>query len=118
MFQKLISLKIVVILLLVFVSQVTVTTAIACEMMAMQQTQMNEHSGHQMANHDVHSSSESMESCCEQSGNCSMSGCIVFAFSTMIIDSELHLISDPIISKLNNTPSQTSNSLFRPPILS
>jgi hypothetical protein len=115
--QKLISFKVVAILLLVVFGQMTASAAIACEMMTMEQFQTTDHSAHDMSNHQDHSNS-STDNCCEQSGNCSMSGCLVLAMSTELDSSAITISTESIDTALSQVPRLTSNSLYRPPILS
>lgn len=116
--RKLISLKVVAMLLLVFAGQVTASTAIYCEMMDSASAQMSDHSGHDMSGHQSHSSEQSDGNCCDSFGDCSMSGCVPIAFITTAETNDLRVVVTTIITHSRYIPIQTTNSLYRPPILS
>ena len=135
MIQKLISLKIVVLLLLAFVGQVTASTVIYCEMMDSAPSQMGDHSGHDMTGHGSHaakqsdtssniqSANQSSGSCCDElngctTSGCSMNGCVPVAFITANETSEPRLLLTKISSINQYLPFKTFSTLYRPPILS
>lgn len=117
-FPNISKLNVVILVLLVFVGQVSVATAIPCQMDTSEQSTMMDHSAHMMGQPSTDSNVESMDDCCAKGGNCSMSGCISLAISASFNSMESHLASEKVISHIGFVPNQPSNSLYRPPILS
>ena len=103
-------------MLLFFVGHVTVSSAIACEMDLEASPQVTEeHHGHHPVNSDNDSSHH--DDCCDNSGNCTMSGCIAMAIMNQDYDIRVvHLDETPVTLDPLHI-DLLSSSLYRPPIL-
>jgi len=129
-FKSKIKLRIVALVLLTFIGQVSASTAFsACQMNMQSQNpqstmQKMDHSSHMMnMQMDVSSYSDNTDftnqmDCCQGDGNCSMNGCLsLVAFSTSE-ESILSFVATPIILDFSVSIIQFPSSLYRPPILS
>lgn len=117
----------IAITLLIFIGQANVSSVIACSMMLQPMPQID----HQMMsgmNHSNHSmnkmknsdnqSMASMQDCCDNDSNCSMSGCVTVAVTSDILLQSTEFIQHSIISDYSMAPRQSLSSLYRPPIFS
>lgn len=111
--------SLMVLLLLVFVGQVTAASAISCQTNQHNQSMMMDHSKHSMNNQANDSSSSQTDDCCADSSSCPMSGCVTFAIPTLYNATSTVTISSDIFQlPINLAFSQPLTSLYRPPILS
>jgi hypothetical protein len=86
--------------------------------MEMPQSSMMDHSSHMMDHSMGDNAESSMGDCCDMEGGCSMSGCISLAVPNIAYYSSSNYSSESVESTLLLTVSNTSSSLYRPPILS
>jgi hypothetical protein len=115
-------------MLLVFVSQVTAATVISCKMLSQehsadmeQSMDMNmtgmDHSMHQM-NDDSSASGSIILDCCEAGANCSMGSCLsMLSIATSSLNKP-QITVQKVLQATLALVSQTPSSLYRPPILS
>jgi len=99
-----------VLLLLVFVGQVTVASAISCQTDQQNQSMMMDHSKHEMNNQ--------AKDCCADETSCPMSSCISFALPSLYAISSVAITSDVFQPPINLALNQALTSLYRTPILS
>ena len=121
------------VMLLVFVGQVTATAVIPCKMasqeqsgdinqsmdMSMSMTGMD-HSMHQMNDDKDNSNSSDLNTldCCETGTNCSMGSCLsMLSIATGSLNKP-HITVQKVLLPTLALISQIPNSLYRPPILS
>ena len=104
----------VVLMLLVFVGQVTVASALPCQMDMEEDSTMMDHSSHMMSEQADESSTDD---CCAKNSGCSMSGCISIALSTHFQSSKVSFASESIAHQTQLAIKQFPTSLYRPPIL-
>ncbi|MDO6445667.1 hypothetical protein Q4493_07750 [Colwellia sp. 1_MG-2023] len=118
----------VLLVCLTFVCQAVASTVMSYHMMSMkgdggqeqmQTMSMMDHSDHSMMSHSSDDSDEEKDDCCVNSCSCFTGGCSSIAAlmkdtnDSLFIDS-----SSKIFSYLYLAQSQSSSSLYRPPILS
>ena len=108
-----------ILLLLVFVGQVTAASAVTCFMDNQNQIAAEDHSNHMMGDQSNEDHSSQVEDYCSQGVNCSMIGCVSFTLANLLTDQEILLTpQDIVLLHINLAPSQPLTSLYRPPILS
>ena len=107
-----------VLLLLVFIGQVTAASAISCETDQQNQSMMIDHSQHDMNNQANDSSSSQTDDCCADNSSCPMSSCISIALPPLYASFSVASVSDTFQLPINLALSQSLTSLYRPPILS
>ena len=134
----------VLLVCLTFVGQAVASTVMSYHMMSMkgdsgqeemQNMSMMDHSGHSMMDHSGHSmmdhsghsmmshssgdSDEAEDDCCVKSCSCFTGGCSSIAALMKDTGDSLFIdLSSKILSYSNLAQSQSSSSLYRPPILS
>ncbi len=97
----------------------SVTTNMPAKMIVQSQPSMN----HDMSlmNHDMSnmeaSQGSGMADCCSDNNHCNMSSCLVLALTNIIPLSITSISSNRVYFETTLIPSQTSTSLYRPPIL-
>jgi len=102
-----------VLLLLVFVGQVTAASSISCRMD--NQGQSVHVGDDQNTDHDM----SKMEGFCIQKNNCSMTACLSFTLPSLLSNTiSLFSYQEIIAFPVKMAPSQPLTSLYRPPILS
>jgi len=123
------KLKLVVMLLLIFVGQVSASSAFSVCHMNMQNTNsqsddaspqgdMSEmaHSAHIMSS--IMNESETNMDCCDKGGGCSMTSCLSLALFSIFESNTLVFSTTPNILDANMSIARTPSSLYRPPIAS
>ncbi|WP_238530288.1 MULTISPECIES: CopL family metal-binding regulatory protein [Alteromonadales] len=118
----------VLLVCLTFVGQAVASTVMSYHMMSMkgdsvqgqmQNMSMMGHSDHSMMSHSSDDSDEAKEDCCVKSCSCFTGGCSSIATLMKDTDDSLFIdLSSKILSYSNLAQSQSSSSLYRPPILS
>ena len=108
----------VVLTLLVFVGQVTIASALSCDMDMPTGSSTMDHASHTMDHSDSQKMTVSSKDCCDLNGSCSMSGCLSLALPEVV----LFATDPPTTEAVNNFRlldiRSTLTSLYRPPILS
>ncbi|PCI72971.1 MAG: hypothetical protein COB38_02140 [Gammaproteobacteria bacterium] len=101
-------------MLLVFIGQVTIASALPCKMDMSEDSVMMDHSSHMMTDQADESSTDG---CCAKNSSCSMSGCISLALPALFQSVKVLFASEPIEPQPQQAVSQFPTSLYRPPIL-
>jgi hypothetical protein len=118
----------VLLVCLTFVGQAVASTVMSYHMMSMkgnsgqeqmQNMSMMDHSDHSMMSHSSDDSDEAEDDCCVKSCSCFTGGCSSIATLMKDTGDSLFIdLSSKIFSYSNLAQSQSSSSLYRPPILS
>ena len=104
----------VVLMLLVFIGQVTIASALPCKMDMSEDSVMMDHSSHIMPDQ---TDEPSTDDCCAKNGGCSMSGCISLALPVLIQSAKVLFASESVEPQTQQAVSHFPTSLYRPPIL-
>ena len=111
----------VVLMLLVFVGQGTVASALPCQMDMQQGLSQMDHSSNMM-DHSSHMMPDQAEKspkddCCSKNNGCSMSGCTSLALLTFYHSLKVLFAPESIEYQTQLNINQFPTSLYRPPIL-
>jgi hypothetical protein len=101
-------------MLLVFIGQVTVASALPCQMDMPDDSVMMDHSSHMMP---AQADDSATDNCCAKNSSCSMSGCIFLALPVIFQSTKVLFASESIESPAQQAVNQFPTSLYRPPIL-
>ena len=106
----------VAVILLIFIGQVTVASALPCEIKMQNHTSIMNISSH-VAN-GLHGDNlvKAFEDCCTKTKNCSMNGCVSLALPFLMTEIKISLESNSAEHPIFLAQSQIITPHFRPPI--
>lgn len=108
----------ILLILVTFVSQVSASSVLSCQMAEMEMANTMDHSSHMMTEKDVEQHHSSQDDCCARGNNCFMSSCITLALPELLQTPDSLATSKAVEQRALLLVSQFPNSLFRPPISS
>lgn len=106
------------ILLLIFVGQASASSIISYSASLQSHSIEETNLLHTMTESLDEMNSSTMNDCCAEECNCSMSGCPSLALPTLFSSSENPKVFQPFVSIIHVALNQSVTNLYRPPILS